>query len=132
MAEEPAGSLSYGGQRMLELARVIAGDPKVVLLDEPSAGLNDAETELLAGHLRLLRQEGVSLLQQNAAGGLRYGASIAYLGQRPPNLRIVLGTLVTGITIRDGRARGITVTGKDGARRISASMSRPRPTLVSK
>jgi branched-chain amino acid transport system permease protein len=62
LAEEPAGSLSYGGQRMLELARVIAGDPKVVLLDEPSAGLNDAETELLAGHLRLLRQEGVSLL----------------------------------------------------------------------
>ncbi|MCU1374873.1 MAG: transporter related protein [Actinomycetia bacterium] len=62
LAEVPAGSLSYGGQRMLELARVIAGDPKVVLLDEPSAGLNDAETELLAGHLRLLRQEGVSLL----------------------------------------------------------------------
>jgi ABC-type branched-subunit amino acid transport system ATPase component len=62
LAEAPAGSLSYGGQRMLELARVIAGDPEVVLLDEPSAGLNDAETELLAGHLRLLRQEGVSLL----------------------------------------------------------------------
>jgi ABC-type branched-subunit amino acid transport system ATPase component len=61
LAEEPAGSLSYGGQRMLELARVIAGNPKVVLLDEPSAGLNDAETAQLAGHLRLLRQEGVSL-----------------------------------------------------------------------
>lgn len=62
LAEVPAGSLSYGAQRMLELARVIAAEPKVVLLDEPSAGLNDAETELLAGHLRLLRQEGVSLL----------------------------------------------------------------------
>jgi ABC-type branched-subunit amino acid transport system ATPase component len=47
---------------MLELARVIASDPKVVLLDEPSAGLNDAETELLANHLRSLRHEGVSLL----------------------------------------------------------------------
>jgi ABC-type branched-subunit amino acid transport system ATPase component len=62
LAEAPAGSLSYGGQRMLELARVIAGNPSVVLLDEPSAGLNDHETDLLAGHLRLLRQEGVSLL----------------------------------------------------------------------
>jgi branched-chain amino acid transport system permease protein len=61
LAEEPAGSLSYGGQRMLELARTIAGNPKVVLLDEPSAGLNDAETEQLAGQLRLLRQQGVSL-----------------------------------------------------------------------
>jgi branched-chain amino acid transport system permease protein len=62
LAEAPAGSLSYGAQRMLELARVIASDPKVVLLDEPSAGLNDAETELLASHLRSLRHEGVSLL----------------------------------------------------------------------
>jgi branched-chain amino acid transport system permease protein len=62
VAEQPAGALSYGGQRLLELARVIAGDPEVVLLDEPSAGLNDRETEVLAAHLRVLRQEGVSLL----------------------------------------------------------------------
>ena len=62
VAEAPAGSLSYGANRMLELARVIAGDAKVVLLDEPSAGLNHAETELLAAHLRALRDEGVALL----------------------------------------------------------------------
>jgi ABC-type branched-subunit amino acid transport system ATPase component len=62
LAEAPAGSLSYGGQRMLELARVIVGDPEAILLDEPSAGLNDHETNVLAGELRLLRDEGVSLL----------------------------------------------------------------------
>jgi len=62
VAEAPAGSLSYGAQRMLELARVIAGDPSLILLDEPSAGLNDHETEMLVRQLRFLRQQGVSLL----------------------------------------------------------------------
>ena len=61
-AEESAANLSYGQQRLLEVARTIAGDPKVIMLDEPSAGLNAAETEVLAGHLRRLRQEGISLL----------------------------------------------------------------------
>jgi ABC-type branched-subunit amino acid transport system ATPase component len=53
---------SHGQQRLLEVARAIAGDPKVIMLDEPSAGLNAAETEVLAGHLRRLRQDGISLL----------------------------------------------------------------------
>jgi branched-chain amino acid transport system permease protein len=61
-AEESAANLSYGQQRLLEVARAIAGDPKVIMLDEPSAGLNAAETEVLAGHLRRLRQDGISLL----------------------------------------------------------------------
>ena len=51
-AEESAAKLSYGQQRLLEVARAIAGEPKVIMLDEPSAGLNAAETEVLAGHLR--------------------------------------------------------------------------------
>lgn len=61
-AEESAANLSYGQQRLLELARTIAGDPKVVLLDEPSAGLNAAETQVLAAHLRRMRADGMSLL----------------------------------------------------------------------
>lgn len=61
-AEESAAALSYGQQRMLEIARVIAGDPEVILLDEPSAGLNATETEILAQHLKRLRAEGISLL----------------------------------------------------------------------
>jgi branched-chain amino acid transport system permease protein len=61
-AEESAANLSYGQQRLLEMARAIAGDPKVIMLDEPSAGLNAAETEVLAGHLRRMREDGISLL----------------------------------------------------------------------
>ena len=61
-AEESAANLSYGQQRLLETARTIAGNPKIVLLDEPSAGLNVAETEILAGHLRRMRADGISLL----------------------------------------------------------------------
>jgi ABC-type branched-subunit amino acid transport system ATPase component len=61
-AEESAANLSYGQQRMLELARTWAGRPQYVLLDEPSAGLNAAETDVLAGHLLAMRDEGMSLL----------------------------------------------------------------------
>lgn len=61
-AEESAANLSYGQQRLLELARTVAGEPKVVLLDEPSAGLNASETQVLAGHLRRMRADGMSLL----------------------------------------------------------------------
>ena len=41
-AETPAGRLTYGQRRLLELARAIAAQPKVLMLDEPSAGLDDA------------------------------------------------------------------------------------------
>lgn len=44
-AETPAGSLPYGKQRRLEIARALAADPDVVLLDEPTAGMNESETE---------------------------------------------------------------------------------------
>jgi branched-chain amino acid transport system permease protein len=61
-AEEPAGRLTYGQRRLLELARSIAAGPTVLLLDEPSAGLDVSETEVLSGHLHQLRDEGVSIL----------------------------------------------------------------------
>ena len=61
-AEDSAANLSYGQQRLLEVARALAGDPKVIMLDEPSAGLNAPETEILAGHLRRMRRDGISLL----------------------------------------------------------------------
>lgn len=62
LAEQPAGRLTYGQRRLLELARAIAAGPRVLLLDEPSAGLDASETEQLAGYLSDLRSEGVSLL----------------------------------------------------------------------
>ncbi len=54
--------LSYGEQRMLELARVEAGEASIVLLDEPSAGLNAAETTELASRLTEMRARGMSLV----------------------------------------------------------------------
>jgi ABC-type branched-subunit amino acid transport system ATPase component len=56
------GNLPYGTRRLVELARAVNGDPKVILLDEPSAGLNDAETKQFAALLQELPGEGISLL----------------------------------------------------------------------
>ena len=61
-AETPAARLTYGQRRLLELARAIAAGPTVLLLDEPSAGLDASETDQLAVYLKGLRDEGVSLL----------------------------------------------------------------------
>ncbi len=46
-ADDLAQALSYGDKRRLEMARALAGEPKFLLLDEPAAGMNDAETETL-------------------------------------------------------------------------------------
>lgn len=61
-AEDEAGLLSYGQQRLLELARSLVGEPRVLLADEPSAGLNAAETATLGRLLRELHAGGLSLL----------------------------------------------------------------------
>jgi ABC-type branched-subunit amino acid transport system ATPase component/ABC-type branched-subunit amino acid transport system permease subunit len=62
LAEEPPARLSYGQRRQLELARAINGEPQILLLDEPSAGLDSSETDQLVAHLRRLQREGVSML----------------------------------------------------------------------
>jgi branched-chain amino acid transport system permease protein len=57
-----ANSLPYGQQRLLELARALASDPKLLLLDEPAAGLNANETEALVELLFQIRDQGVTIL----------------------------------------------------------------------
>jgi branched-chain amino acid transport system permease protein len=60
--EIAAGNLPLGSQRMLEIARALAGDPLLLLLDEPAAGLRYLEKQALANLLRSLRAEGLSVL----------------------------------------------------------------------
>ncbi|WP_249119014.1 MULTISPECIES: ABC transporter permease subunit [unclassified Bradyrhizobium] len=59
---ELAGNLPLGGQRILEVARALAADPVLVVLDEPAAGLRPPEKEALAKVLRQIRDEGVTIL----------------------------------------------------------------------
>ncbi len=57
-----AKSLPYGRQRVLELARALVSDPKLLLLDEPAAGLNAAETEALLDLLFQIQDQGITIL----------------------------------------------------------------------
>ncbi|CAG1011853.1 partial Lipopolysaccharide export system ATP-binding protein LptB, partial [Burkholderiales bacterium] len=57
-----ASELPLGEQRYVEIARALATRPRLLLLDEPAAGLNDSETDALADLLLQLRQSGLSLL----------------------------------------------------------------------
>lgn len=62
-ADSRAGNLPYGAQRRLEILRALATNPKVLLLDEPAAGMNPAETEELMENIRRIRDEfGIAIL----------------------------------------------------------------------
>ena len=57
LAEAKAGSLPYGAQRRLEIIRALATSPKLLLLDEPAAGMNPSETAELTDTIRRIRDE---------------------------------------------------------------------------
>jgi len=61
-ANDAAGSLPYGDQRRLEIARALATDPKLLALDEPAAGMNPSETLALKKLLERIRADGVTIL----------------------------------------------------------------------
>jgi branched-chain amino acid transport system ATP-binding protein len=62
MRDEYAGTLSGGQRKLLEMARALMTQPKMVMLDEPMAGVNPALTQSLLGHVKDLRAQGMTVL----------------------------------------------------------------------
>jgi len=62
MRDELAGSLSGGQRKLLEMARALMVQPQLVMLDEPMAGVNPALTQSLLGHVKQLREDGMSVI----------------------------------------------------------------------
>ena len=62
LADHPAGQISGGQMKLLELARVLMGDPKVILLDEPAAGVNPVLTETLIAKIEELNRGGTTFV----------------------------------------------------------------------
>ncbi len=73
----PASALTYGRQRLLEIARALAARPKLLLLDEPAAGLNAEETKLLSATIRKIADAG----HYRAPDRARHDAGDEYRGQ---------------------------------------------------
>ena len=61
---EEAGSLSYGNQRLLEIARALASEPRFLILDEPAGGMNDQETADLMLLIKAIQKRGITILQR--------------------------------------------------------------------
>jgi branched-chain amino acid transport system ATP-binding protein len=61
-ANDAAGTLAYGDQRRLEIARALATEPKLLALDEPAAGMNASETQALSKLLQTIRRQGITIL----------------------------------------------------------------------
>ncbi|HRJ68841.1 MAG TPA: ABC transporter ATP-binding protein [Beijerinckiaceae bacterium] len=62
LADHPAGKISGGQMKLLELARALMGDPAVILLDEPAAGVNPSLTRILVERIEELNRQGVTFV----------------------------------------------------------------------
>lgn len=61
-AQQLSKNLSYGNQRLLEIARALATNPKLLILDEPAGGMNEQETAQLVSLIRKIRDRGITIL----------------------------------------------------------------------
>ena len=62
ISNQTAGNLAYGDQRRVEIARALATEPKLLLLDEPAAGMNPQETHELIDLIYAIREQGITVL----------------------------------------------------------------------
>ena len=85
-ADDPATELSVGSQKLVELARALMATPRVLLLDEPAAGLNDGEAVELARTMRDIRAAGITLVvvehNMSLVMGVADDVVVLDLGQR--------------------------------------------------
>lgn len=86
LAKVEAGNLPYGAQRRLEILRALATNPKVLLLDEPAAGMNPSETSELMDNIRKIREEfqiAIVLIEHdmNLVMGLCEGIAVLNFGK---------------------------------------------------
>ena len=88
---DPAGSLAYGNQRLLEIARALASGPRLIVLDEPAGGMNDQETRELVHLIRAIRDRGVTviLIEHDMGLVMRVCSSLVVLEH---GVRIASGT----------------------------------------
>jgi len=89
-ADAPAGELSLGHLRLLEVARALAGEPRYLLLDEPAAGIDEGDRDLLAQAIRKAAARGIGVLLVEHNVGF-----VAELSQR-------MVALVTGEVVAQG------------------------------
>ncbi|KZE27484.1 ABC transporter ATP-binding protein [Chelatococcus daeguensis] len=73
LAGELAANISYGRRKYLEIARALAMEPELIILDEPAAGLNDTETRELAAFIKRLHGDGMTVLLVEHDMGLVMG-----------------------------------------------------------
>jgi len=90
-ANNLAASLPFGQQRLLEIARALAAEPILLMLDEPAAGLNRAETEALDDLIKRIRDGGITVLlvehDMNLVMGIADRVAVLHYG-----LKIAEGT----------------------------------------